>query len=109
MRKNVQSETKCKKRTFGQARIKQEAKRCRPTNSWIPHPMDMVLLLMTCSDYMLRQVLARKLFMCRLAIPVIVPTPEDNVEMLLWPLRSIVMEWRNEKQEAIEESLVACK
>ena len=69
-----------------------------------PHPMDMILLLFTCSDFMLRQVLASKLFMCQLAIPFIVPTPDDKIEMLLWPLRSIVVEWQNQ-----EETLVKCK
>ena len=75
----------------------------------VPHPMDMILLLYLCSDYMLRQVLARKLFMCRLAIPFIVPTAEGTFEMLLWPLRSIIMDWRDQKQGAKEEALVTCK
>ena len=104
---NLQPKIKSKKKTFGQTKTTKENQETRADG--IPHPMDMILLLITCSDYMLRQTLARKLFMCRLAIPFIVPTPEDTVEMLLWPLRSIVMEWRNEKQEAMEESLVMGK
>ena len=75
----------------------------------VPHPMDMILLLYLCSDYMLRQVLARKLFMCRLAIPFIVPTADGTFEMLLWPLRSIIMDWRDQKKGAKEEALVTCK
>ena len=106
---NMRSKTTRRQRTFGQIKTKTEKLDLDTQADGIPHPMDMLLLVITCSDYMLRQVLARKLFLCRLAIPFIVPTPEDNVEMLLWPLRSIVMEWRNEKQEAMEESLVACK
>ena len=73
------------------------------------HPMDMILVLFICGDFMLRQVLAQKLFMCRLAIPFIVPTVEDTIEMLIWPLRSIIMEWRKEGEEAMEEALVKCK
>ena len=105
----VQPKTKNKKRTFGQPKVKTEKQDPETRTDGIPHPMDMMLLLFTCSDYMLRQVLAQKLFICRLAIPFIVPTPEGTVQMLLWPLRSIVMEWRNEKQEAMEESFVMCQ
>ena len=75
----------------------------------LPHPMDMILLLFTCSDFMLRQVLAFKLFMCQLAIPFIVRTPDDKIEMLLWPLRSIVVEWEKQNHEVMEEALVSCK
>ena len=106
---HVQSKTKSRKSLFGQGKTKKERLDLGTRADGIPHPMDMLLLVITCSDYMLRQILARKLFLCRLAIPFIVPTPADNIEMLLWPLRSIVMEWRNEKQEAMEESLAACK
>ena len=79
----------------------------------LPHPMDMILLLFICSDFMLRQVLAFKLFMCQLAIPFIVLTPDDKIEMLLWPLRSIVVEWQKEHEnmadhENMEEALVDC-
>ena len=74
-----------------------------------PHPMDMVLLLFICSDFMLRQILALKFFMCQLAIPFIVPTPDNKVEMLLWPLRSIVVEWQSKDHKAMEEALVKCK
>ena len=78
-------------------------------NSDIPrHPMDMILLLFMCSDFMLRQVLALKLFMCQLVIPFIVPTPDNKIEMLLWPLRSIVVEWQNKEHEVMEEALVSC-
>ena len=73
-----------------------------------PHPMDMMLLLFMCSDFMLRQAFALKLFMCQLAIPFIVPTPDEKIETLLWPLRSVVLEWQNQKHEAMEEALVKC-
>ena len=79
------------------------------SSEMLPHPMDMILLLFICSDFMLRQVLASKLFMCQLAIPFIVPDPDDKLEMLLWPLRSIVLEWQNQEHEAMEEALVKCK
>ena len=68
-----------------------------------------MLFLYLCGDFMLRQVLAQKLFMCRLAIPFIVPTAEGTLEMLLWPIRSIVMDWRDEREGAREEALVKCR
>ncbi|CAG2243126.1 Interferon-induced very large GTPase 1 [Mytilus edulis] len=42
---------------------------------------------------MLKQILANKLFMCKLAIPFILPNFEkDQIELCLWPLRSIILE-----------------
>ena len=47
--------------------------------------------------------------MCRLAIPFIVLTYECDTEMLIWPLRSIVMEWKTKAGVFTEEALVKVK
>ena len=88
-----------KTKTFGK-KGSQQAK--IDSEIYPPHPTDLMLLLFTCSDFMLRQVLAKKMFMCRLAIPFIIPMQKDECsQMLVWPLRSIVMEWRNDKNNVV--------
>ena len=93
-------------RTYGQTKAKPS--RVEAKRATFSHPMDMMLLLFTCSNFMLRQVLAQKLFTCRLAIPFIVPTYEGKIEMFIWPLRSIVMNLKTQTG-ITEEALVKSK
>ncbi|XP_063447941.1 interferon-induced very large GTPase 1-like [Mytilus trossulus] len=62
------------------------------------NPLDLLLALFKCSDPMLKQMIANKLFMCKLAIPFILPEfGNEPLEICMWPLRSIILEKNMEK------------
>ena len=68
------------------------------------HPLDYFLVAYLCCDYILRQAFIQKLFACRLAIPILYPRFTDNfMELLHWPLRSIVPEWRKKDGTLVEK------
>ena len=68
-----------------------------------PHPLDYFLLAFLCCDPDLRQTFIQKLFLCRLAIPLLYPTFNgDELELLLWPLRSIIPEWKQADGKLVE-------
>lgn len=57
------------------------------------NPLDLVVSVWLCSSPELRLVLASKLFMCRLAIPLALPSDPGRLPIFnLWPLRSIILE-----------------
>ena len=59
------------------------------------HPVDVLMALLHCCDDVLRQDLLLRLHNCKLAIPFLLPDPNNStVTMLLWALRSIVCEWK---------------
>ena len=67
---------------------------------------DLGLLVFLCCDHLLKQTLLQKLFLCRLAIPFIYPTMSlGKREYGLWSLRSIVVEWKNNKDESVESCI----
>ena len=73
------------------------------------NPSDLLLTVFSCCDLSLRQILVQKLFMCRLALPFILPGMLDQeVCLSLWPLRSAAIEYRNKRNEAIENT-IACQ
>ncbi|CAC5424374.1 unnamed protein product [Mytilus coruscus] len=57
------------------------------------NPLDLVVSVWLCSSPEMRHALASKLFMCRLAIPLALPSEPGSLPMFnLWPLRSITLE-----------------
>ena len=59
------------------------------------HPVDVLLALLHCCDNVLRQDLLLRLHSCKLAIPFLLPDPNNStVTLLLWAMRSIVCEWK---------------
>ena len=59
------------------------------------HPVDVLMALLHCCDNVLRQDLLLRLHNCKLAIPFLLPDPNNStVTMLVWALRSIVCEWK---------------
>ena len=59
------------------------------------HPIDILLALLHCCDDILRQDLLSRLHTCQLAIPFLLPDPNNkSVTLLLWAMRSIVCEWK---------------
>ena len=69
-----------------------------------PHPLDVLLVVFQCCDPFLQQLLAKKMFQCRLALPFLIPHDDAGLTCGLWPLKRIVAEWRNVNNEACEES-----
>ncbi|CAC5424342.1 unnamed protein product [Mytilus coruscus] len=61
------------------------------------NPLDLIVSVWLCSSPELRHVLASKLFMCRLAIPLALPSEPGGLPIFnLWPLRSIILEQKVE-------------
>ena len=59
------------------------------------HPVDILLALLHCCNDILRQDLLSRLHTCKLAIPFLLPDPNnEKVTLLLWAMRSIVCEWK---------------
>ncbi|VDI11386.1 Hypothetical predicted protein [Mytilus galloprovincialis] len=60
-------------------------------NNNIVNPLDLILAVFKCSSPMLKQILATKLFMCKLAIPLVFPAvANDKMLVSVWPLRSLI-------------------
>ena len=71
------------------------------------HPVDVLLALLHCCDDILRQDLLSRLHACKLAIPFLLPDPNNsNVTLLLWALRSIVCEWKCNNLTSKESCIV---
>ena len=65
--------------------------------------LDVLVAIFTCCDNFLKQTLAQKLFVCKLAIPFLYPIgSEGNVLMSLWALRTITVQWHTKDKEVIE-------
>ena len=61
----------------------------------IIHPSDIIMILLHCSDNLLRHELFSKLFSCQLAVPLLLPDPiKNSVTLLLWALRSVKKSWK---------------
>ena len=61
----------------------------------IVHPLDVIILLVHCSDNILRHQLFSKLFSCQLAVPLLLPDAiKNSVTLLLWALRSLKKTWK---------------
>lgn len=78
--------------------------------SHLPHPTDVLTALILCSSNFLRQILCEKLYMCKLSIPLIIPSVLNRDSMfLLWSLRSTILEHRLPSGELCETSVVKCR
>ncbi|XP_077303293.1 up-regulator of cell proliferation-like [Lithobates pipiens] len=60
------------------------------------HPLDVLCVLLHCSDSFLQQEIVTKMSMCQFAVPLILPSPGDgsHCTFLLWAMRGIVKKWR---------------
>nr|ANH79230.1 VLIG1 [Macrobrachium rosenbergii] len=73
----------------------------------MPHPMDVLIALFMCSSNFLRQIICEKLFMCKLSIPLVIPSVLGEEPLaLLWSLRSTVTEFRLPSGDLCETSVV---
>ncbi|XP_068226808.1 interferon-induced very large GTPase 1-like isoform X3 [Palaemon carinicauda] len=61
--------------------------------SYAPHPTDVLSIILRCSSDFVKQIICEKLFLCKLAIPLILPSFLKHLpKIFLWPLRTIVTE-----------------
>nr|DBA19092.1 TPA: hypothetical protein GDO54_014965 [Pyxicephalus adspersus] len=59
------------------------------------HPLDILCILLHCSDNFLQQEIVTKLSMCQFAVPLLLPACDSSeCTFLLWALRDIVKKWR---------------
>ncbi|XP_078508728.1 interferon-induced very large GTPase 1-like isoform X2 [Lissotriton helveticus] len=75
------------------------------------NPLDVLCVLLNCSDTFLQQELMQKMSMCLFALPILLPPFEDSkCTFMLWAMRDIVRKWRphslRESKGFIEERLV---
>ncbi|XP_075034953.1 up-regulator of cell proliferation-like [Mixophyes fleayi] len=75
------------------------------------HPLDVLCVLLHCSDSFLQQEIISKMSTCQFAVPLLLPAVDDKqCTLLLWTMRDIVKKWRPPSLQStkgfIEESLV---
>ncbi|XP_073491206.1 up-regulator of cell proliferation-like [Aquarana catesbeiana] len=75
------------------------------------HPLDVLCVLLHCSDSFLQQKIVTKLSMCQFAIPLLLPAGDGSqCTLLLWAMRDIVKKWRPQSltnsKGFIEENVV---
>ncbi|XP_077303425.1 interferon-induced very large GTPase 1-like [Lithobates pipiens] len=59
------------------------------------HPLDVLCVLLHCSDSFLQQEIVTKLSMCQFAIPLLLPAGDgSHCTLMLWAMRDIVKKWR---------------
>ncbi|CAH2308101.1 up-regulator of cell proliferation-like [Pelobates cultripes] len=59
------------------------------------HPLDVLCVLLNCSDHFLQQEIITKMSMCQFAVPLLLPAGDGfNCTFMLWAMRDIVKRWR---------------
>ncbi|XP_063284676.1 interferon-induced very large GTPase 1-like [Pelobates fuscus] len=59
------------------------------------HPLDVLCVLLHCSDNFLQQEIVAKMSMCQFAVPLLLPIGDrTNCTFMLWAMRDIVKRWR---------------
>ncbi|CAG2197445.1 unnamed protein product [Mytilus edulis] len=57
------------------------------------NPIDLTVAVLNCCSPVVKQIIASKMFMCRLAIPFVFPQSRNEAMLVsLWPIRQIVIE-----------------
>ncbi|XP_063286850.1 up-regulator of cell proliferation-like [Pelobates fuscus] len=76
------------------------------------NPLDVLCVLLHCSDIFLQQEILSKMSMCQFAVPLLIPAGDgSNCTLMLWAMRDIVKKWRPQSladsKGFKEENLVA--
>ncbi|CAH2307931.1 up-regulator of cell proliferation-like [Pelobates cultripes] len=59
------------------------------------HPLDVLCVLLHCSDHFVQQEIVSKLSMCQFAVPLLLPAANGtSCTFMLWAMRDIVKRWR---------------
>ncbi|CAC5362999.1 unnamed protein product [Mytilus coruscus] len=78
-------------------------------NSLSLNPMDLLVVLFYCSSPIFKQILAQKLFLCKLAIPIFFPSLTfDNVSFCTWILQTIVIDCKTESKGSLQSEITNC-
>ena len=68
------------------------------------HPLDNLIILLHCCNNFLIQDLLTRLSTCQLAIPFLLPNPNDeSILYLLWGMREIIREWKHTNSKVSTE------
>ncbi|XP_054761083.2 interferon-induced very large GTPase 1-like [Lytechinus pictus] len=68
--------------------------------------LDVLVATFTCCDNFLKQTLAQKMFVCKLAIPFLYPLRSEGIMgMSLWALRAITVQWQTNENVVSEASV----
>uniref|UniRef100_A0A803JXH6 Interferon-induced very large GTPase 1 n=1 Tax=Xenopus tropicalis TaxID=8364 RepID=A0A803JXH6_XENTR len=75
------------------------------------HPLDVLCVILHCSDHFLQQEIFSKISLCQFAVPLLLPdTDGSSFTFMLWVMRDIVKRWRpeslSESKGFREENLV---
>ncbi|XP_018428167.1 PREDICTED: interferon-induced very large GTPase 1-like [Nanorana parkeri] len=75
------------------------------------NPLDVLCLLLNCSDSFLQQEIVTKMSMCQFALPLLLPAGQGlDITYMLWAMRDIVKRWRPQSlanvKGCIENNLV---
>ncbi|XP_077303265.1 up-regulator of cell proliferation-like [Lithobates pipiens] len=66
-----------------------------PQSSSSVHPIDVLCVLLHCSDSILQQEIVSKMAMCQFAVPLLLPAGDgSHCTFMLWAMRDIVKKWR---------------
>ncbi|CAH2308094.1 up-regulator of cell proliferation-like [Pelobates cultripes] len=66
----------------------------KPDLSDSVHPLDVLCVLLNCSDHFLQQEIITKMSMCQFAVPLLLPAGNgSNCTFMLWTMRDIVKKW----------------
>lgn len=72
------------------------------------NPLDLFVALFWCSSNIFQQVLAEKMFVCKLAVPICFPPTNRNLHFSPWTLRSIVVDRITENKTTIQSAVMEC-
>ncbi|XP_066558964.1 interferon-induced very large GTPase 1-like [Amia ocellicauda] len=75
------------------------------------HPTDVIIAVYQCSDFRLKQEISTKISSCQFAVPLLLPASDSNCYFNLWPMRSIIKNWRphNSGSGFTESSMVTAR
>ncbi|KAM4697665.1 LOW QUALITY PROTEIN: interferon-induced very large GTPase 1-like [Rhinophrynus dorsalis] len=58
------------------------------------HPLDVLCVLLHCSDSFLQQIILSKMCMCQFAVPLLLPVGDSShCTLMLWAMRDVVKRW----------------
>ncbi|XP_068103293.1 interferon-induced very large GTPase 1-like [Hyperolius riggenbachi] len=69
-------------------------------NQYFIHPLDVLCVLLHCSDSFLQQEIVTKMAMCQFPVPLLLPPGDgSHFTLMLWAMRAIVKKWRPQSLE----------
>ncbi|CAC5401435.1 unnamed protein product [Mytilus coruscus] len=78
-------------------------------NSLSLNPMDLLVILLCCSSPIFKQILAQKLFLCKLAVPICFPSlNSDKISFSTWMLQTIIIDCKTETKGSQQSEITNC-